>query len=45
MIEAENKYNPDLNENLIVKISFQCALGIVMFVERLEINRKYAVAH
>lgn len=39
------KYNPDLKENLIVKISFHFALGIVKFAELLEGNRKYAVAN
>jgi four helix bundle protein len=39
------KYNPDLKENVIVKISFQFALDIVKFAEPLESNRKYAVAN
>ena len=44
-MEAEKKYNPDLKENLIVTLTFQFSLGVVMFVETLETNRKYAVAN
>src|SRR6187551_2520034 len=44
-MEPIKKYNPDLKENLIVKISFQFALDIVKFAELLESSRKYAVAN
>ncbi len=44
-METSKKYNPDLKENLIIKITFQFALDIVKFVELLESNRKYAVAN
>jgi four helix bundle protein len=45
MNEPLKKYNPDLKENLIVKLTFQFALNIVVFVELLENNRKFAVAN
>jgi four helix bundle protein len=44
-MEPIKKYNPDLKENLIVKISFQFALDVVKFAELLESSRKYAVAN
>lgn len=45
MIEQKKAYNPDLKENLIVKLSFQFALDIVKFTELLESKRKFAVAN
>ncbi len=45
MIEQNKIYNPDLKENLIVKLSFQFALDIVKFAEQLESKRKFAVAN
>ena len=39
------KYNPDLSDNLIVKMTFKFALGIVKFSEVLETKRKFAVAN
>ncbi|MBY0434140.1 MAG: four helix bundle protein [Cyclobacteriaceae bacterium] len=39
------KYNPDLSENLIVKITFQFSLDIVRFTELLESKRKFVVAN
>ena len=43
--EAVKKYNPELKENLIVKLTFQFALDIVKLAEILEAKRKYAVAN
>ena len=45
MMEIEKKYNPDLKENLIVRMTFNFALEIVKLVELLESKRKYAVAN
>lgn len=42
---SNKKYNPDLKENLIVKLTFQFALDIVKFVAYLEEHRKYAIAN
>ncbi len=43
---AENKkYNPNLEDNLIVNLSFQFALQIIEFTEVLESNRKFAIAN
>ena len=44
-METVKKYNPDLKENLIVTLTFQFSLDVVLFVEILETNRKYAVAN
>lgn len=44
-MDLPKKYNPELKENLIVTLTFQFSLGVVMFVEMLETNRKYAVAN
>lgn len=44
-MEIPKKYNPDLKENLIVKMTFNFALEIVKLVEILESKRKYAVAN
>src|SRR5258706_12458899 len=44
-MEVIKKYNPDLKENLIVKLTFQFALDIVKFAELLEGKRKYTVAN
>lgn len=44
-MESFKKYNPDLKENLIVKLTFQFALDIVKFVELLESARKYAITN
>lgn len=44
-METVKKYNPDLRENLIVNLTFQFALDIVRFSERLEDKRKYAIAN
>src|SRR5882762_5516171 len=44
-MEQIKKYNPDLNDNLIVKLTFTFSLGIVKFVETLESKRKYAIAN
>jgi four helix bundle protein len=45
MIEQTKTYNPDLKENLIVKLTFQFALDIVKFAELLESKRKFALAN
>ena len=45
MIAHGKIYNPDLKENLIVKLSFQFALDIVKFAEQLEGKRKFALAN
>lgn len=34
-----------ISENLIVKLSFEFALGIVRYAELLEVNRKFVVAN
>ncbi len=39
------KYNPNLSDNLIVKITFQFSLEIVKFSELLESKRKFAIAN
>lgn len=44
-MESFKKYNPDLKENLIIKLTFQFALDLVKFVELLESTRKYAIAN
>jgi four helix bundle protein len=44
-MEAVKKYNPDLRENLIVKLTFQFALDIVRFAESLEERKKYTIAN
>jgi four helix bundle protein len=44
-MESATKYNPDLKENLIVKLTFEFALGIVKMAEVLESKRKYTVAN
>jgi four helix bundle protein len=44
-MEINKKYNPDLKENLIVKLTFQFALDIVKFAELLEDKRKYTIAN
>lgn len=45
MMEIQKKYNPDLKENLIVKMTFQFALEIVKITELLDSRRKYAIAN
>jgi four helix bundle protein len=45
MIQKNNKYNPNLKDNLIVTLTFEFALNIVNFTEVLEENRKYAIAN
>lgn len=43
---AENKkYNPNLEDNLIVNLSFQFALQVIEFTEVLESHRKFAIAN
>jgi four helix bundle protein len=44
-IQKNNKYNPNLKDNLIVTLTFEFALNIVNFTEVLEENRKYAIAN
>jgi four helix bundle protein len=39
------KYNPNLSDNLIVKLTFEFAVNIVQFSELLESKRKYAIAN
>ncbi|MBX2954786.1 MAG: four helix bundle protein [Cyclobacteriaceae bacterium] len=41
---SKKKYNPELKENLIVTLTFQFALNIVRFTEKLEAERKFIVA-
>ncbi|MBX2945658.1 MAG: four helix bundle protein [Cyclobacteriaceae bacterium] len=41
---SKKKYNPELKENLIVTLTFQFALNIVRFTEKLEADRKFIVA-
>ncbi|SRR5258706_8328522 len=43
--ETLKNYNPELKENLIVKLTFQFALDIVKLAESLEGKRKYAIAN
>jgi four helix bundle protein len=45
MIEPGKMYNPNLKENLIVKLTFQFSLDIVKLAELLESKRKFAVAN
>jgi four helix bundle protein len=44
MERIEKKYNPDIKENLIVNLTFQFALEIIKFTEKLEADRKFLVA-
>ncbi|GHN01943.1 hypothetical protein WSM22_34320 [Cytophagales bacterium WSM2-2] len=44
-MEALKKYNPDLKENLIVRLTFEFALEIVKYCTSLEQNRKFAIAN
>lgn len=44
MDSSKKKYNPELKENLIVTLTFQFALNIVRFTEKLEADRKFIVA-
>ena len=44
-MEETKKYNPDLKENLIVKLTFEFALSIVRFAESLEVDKKYTIAN
>jgi four helix bundle protein len=44
-MEITKRYNPELKENLIVKLTFKFALDIVKLAESLESKRKYAVAN
>jgi four helix bundle protein len=39
------KYNPNLSDNLIVKMTFEFSLDIVKYSELLESKRKYAIAN
>ena len=44
-METLKKYNPELKENLIVKLTFQFALDIVKYCALLEQSRKFAIAN
>lgn len=44
-MEKTNINISEQKENLIVALTFQFALDIVLFVEILESNRKYAIAN
>jgi four helix bundle protein len=44
-MDKPKKYNADLSDNLIVKLTFQFSLDIVKFSELLESKRKYAIAN
>ncbi|HRJ28324.1 MAG TPA: four helix bundle protein [Cyclobacteriaceae bacterium] len=44
MDNSKKKYNPELKENLIVTLTFQFALNIVRFTEKLEADRKFIIA-
>ena len=44
MDNSKKKYNPELKENLIVTLTFQLALNIVRFTEKLEADRKFIIA-
>lgn len=44
-MESIKKYNNDLSDNLIVKMTFEFALHIVQFSEVLESKRKFAIAN
>lgn len=44
-MEEPKKYNPDLRENLIVKLTFEFAIQIVCFSELLESKKKFAIAN
>lgn len=44
MERIEKKYNPDIKENLIVNLTFQFALEIINFTEKLEADKKFLVA-
>ena len=39
------KYDPDLENNLIVKLTFEFAISIVKYSELLEAKRKFAIAN
>lgn len=41
----DKKYNPNLEDNLIVNLSFQFALQVIDFTEILESHRKFAIAN
>lgn len=44
MERIKKKYNPDIKENLIVNLTFQFALDMINFTEKLEADRKFLVA-
>ena len=44
-MEEVKKYNPEVSDNLIVKLTFEFAIGIVRFSELLESHRKFAIAN
>ncbi len=44
-MEEPKKYNPDLRENMIVKLTFEFAIQIVCFSELLESKKKFAIAN
>jgi four helix bundle protein len=44
MERIEKKYNPDIKGNLIVNLTFQFALDMINFTEKLEGDRKFLVA-
>ena len=44
-MEESKKYNPNLSDNLIVKLTFEFALNIVKYSEQLESKRKFAIAN
>ncbi len=44
MLNSEKRYNPDLNNNPIVRLTFDFALLIIQYSESLENLRKYSIA-
>lgn len=44
-METIKKYNPNLSENLIVKMTFQFSLEVIKFIDLLEQKRKYPIAN
>jgi four helix bundle protein len=44
-VEEPKKYNPDLRENMIVKLTFEFAIQIICFSELLESKKKFAIAN
>jgi four helix bundle protein len=44
-VTPEKKYNPDLKNNLIVRLTFDFSIEVLKAVENLESLRKYAIAN